>query len=151
VLSLRSGGILAGLPIGADVCISAGLLDRAEGFLRIADDAAPSEVTPQLEAERARLGAKLAAARGSMDGVGEGFARAEAILREVEMRFALASALTEHGEWLMGEGRAADAQPLLEEAGSDLRAPSGDPLDRTRRPCPGRSGRRRGRLRLSSV
>ncbi len=118
VLSLRSGGILAGLPIGADVCISAGLLDRAEGFLRIADDAAPSEVTPQLEAERARLGAKLAAARGSMDGVGEGFARAEAILREVEMRFALASALTEHGEWLMGEGRAADAQPLLEEAGT---------------------------------
>jgi hypothetical protein len=45
-----------------------------------------------------------------------GFKTAAAILREYGLPFELAIVLLEHGEWLMSQGRADEAAPLLTEA-----------------------------------
>ncbi len=45
-----------------------------------------------------------------------GFATAASRFRELEMPFWLALTELEHAEWLIGEGRADEAEPLLAEA-----------------------------------
>lgn len=61
-----------------------------------------------------------ACARGSVRGPPGGAARrrraAEAILGEIERAFDLAVVQLEHAEWLAGEGRLAETEPLVAEA-----------------------------------
>ena len=72
--------------------------------------------TPFQRAQAARFGARLEIARGEADGVERGFKSAVGLYREIGTPFWLAMTLLEHSEWLVDQGRAEDAKPLLNEA-----------------------------------
>jgi class 3 adenylate cyclase/tetratricopeptide (TPR) repeat protein len=116
---------------GADTVRARQLLSTLEGLR-------PGERTPLLRAQEARFRARLAAA----DGVGDparAFTVAASLFRGLETRPLLAATLVEHGEWLAGEGREADASVPLAEAGeifTDLQArPWLERIDAARAPA----------------
>jgi tetratricopeptide (TPR) repeat protein len=76
----------------------------------------PGESTPALRAHGARAAARLAALRGENVPVAPSFAAAAAIFRELPSPYWLAVTLAEHGEWLVAQDRAGEAEPLLAEA-----------------------------------
>ena len=55
-------------------------------------------------------------ARARLDGIEQRFKSAAGVFREYGFPFWLAVTQLEHGEWLIGEGRAGEAEPLLAEA-----------------------------------
>jgi hypothetical protein len=55
-------------------------------------------------------------ARARLDGIEQRFKSAAAVFREYGFPFWLAATQLEHGEWLTGQGRAMEAEPLLAEA-----------------------------------
>jgi class 3 adenylate cyclase/tetratricopeptide (TPR) repeat protein len=73
---------------------------------------------PLLQAQAARVRARLAAARGKRDGVEAGFKAAAGMLRELGIPFWLAVTMLEHGEWLAKDGDAQRVEPLFAEAGA---------------------------------
>jgi hypothetical protein len=80
----------------------------------------PGVDSQSLHAQRRRLGARIAAQQGEPDKVEQGFKRAAAAFRELAVPFWLGVTVLEHGEWLVSEGRLAEAEPLLAEAGEIL-------------------------------
>jgi class 3 adenylate cyclase/tetratricopeptide (TPR) repeat protein len=78
----------------------------------------PGERTPLLRAGMSRFDARLRAARGEVEGVEDGFKQAAGLFREIETTPWLAATLVEHAEWLIGQGRAPETEPLLSEARS---------------------------------
>jgi predicted ATPase len=76
----------------------------------------PRERTPFLAAQAARLRTRLAAAADEHESVEQGFKTAAATFREYGIPFWLAVTQLEHGEWLAGQGRRDEAEPLLAEA-----------------------------------
>jgi ATP/maltotriose-dependent transcriptional regulator MalT len=66
-----------------------------------------------LTAHAARFRAKLASDPVKAEA---GFRRAEQMFHEYELPFWLAVTQLEHGEWLVAEGRASEAEPMLAEA-----------------------------------
>jgi predicted ATPase/class 3 adenylate cyclase len=92
-------------------------LDKAEELLAIPESLDPGQLTPFLQAQSTRLRARLDAARGEQQGVDEGFRSAASLFRERGLVFYLAVSQLEHAEWLAGQGRSDDAQPLRVEAG----------------------------------
>jgi tetratricopeptide (TPR) repeat protein len=93
-----------------------GDLGRVEQLLESVETRRPGELRPSLRAQAARFRAKLAAARDEVAAVESGFKTAASIFREFGIVFWLAVTLLEHGEWLVGQQRSADAEPLLAEA-----------------------------------
>ena len=91
-------------------------LEKAEEILSGLDDLAPSALNQTLQAQRARLAARLAARRGDYERTERDFKRAGADFRELRTPFWLAVTLLEYGEWLAGQARAEEAEPLLSEA-----------------------------------
>jgi tetratricopeptide (TPR) repeat protein len=91
-------------------------LEKADEILGGLDDLAPSTVGQSLQAQRARLTARLWARRGEREETERNFKRAGASFRELSIPFWLGVTLVEHGEWLTDEGRAAEAEPLFAEA-----------------------------------
>ncbi|HEY7208439.1 MAG TPA: adenylate/guanylate cyclase domain-containing protein [Gaiellaceae bacterium] len=92
-------------------------LDGAEALIAEQIDALPVGKAPQyLRAHCARFRALIAAWRAQDDLVEPGFRRAAATFREIAVPFSLGVCLLEHGEWLVGEGRRTEAEPLLDEA-----------------------------------
>lgn len=87
--------------------------DKAEQLLAVLEALDPGQLTPFLRANAARLRARLDAARGSDDQVDERFRRAAAVFREFGFVFHLAVTQLEHAEWLAGQGRADEAEPLI--------------------------------------
>ena len=69
-----------------------------------------------MDAQLARLGARLAARRGETTAIDELSNAAIARFRELGTPFWLAVTLLEHAEWLAGEGRVEQAQAGLLEA-----------------------------------
>jgi tetratricopeptide (TPR) repeat protein len=91
-------------------------LDRAEELLTIPESLDPGQLTPFLQAQTARLRARLDAAHGEQQGIEERFRSAASLFRECGVVFYLAVTELEHAEWLAGQGHIDDAQPLLVEA-----------------------------------
>jgi predicted ATPase/DNA-binding SARP family transcriptional activator len=91
-------------------------LDRVADLLEEWERRSSEHRTPYVEAHERRFAARLAARRGEADAVEPSFLRATAIFRELSTPFYVAVALLEHGEWLAGQGRREDAEPLLAEA-----------------------------------
>src|SRR5262249_46690620 len=104
------------LGIGLSAALELGRLDELEGLLARIDAMSPGERAPSLQAQAARYRAGMAAARGEHGSVEQGFKTAEAIFREHGLTFPLAQTELEHGEWLVGQGRIDEAEPLLTEA-----------------------------------
>jgi hypothetical protein len=94
------------------------LMDRAkiDELLAIIEQAPPGSLTPELRAIGAHFGARRAALQGDAAVAEAGFSAAAEICREEEVPFELARVLLDHAEWLAGEGRADEAEPLAVEA-----------------------------------
>jgi hypothetical protein len=90
--------------------------DKAEELLAIIEQTPPGHLTPFLRAVGARFGAARAAQRGDVTTAVAGFDAAADLLREIEHPFDLAVVLLEHAEWLAGEERLDEAEPLAAEA-----------------------------------
>jgi predicted ATPase/class 3 adenylate cyclase len=114
------GGVSADAKIalseGLESALALGQLDRVEDLLAKIDEIPTGRRPPSLVAQAARYRARLAAARNEHEGVEQGFKTAEAVFREHGLTFFLAAAELEHAEWLTGNGRSQEAQPLLDEA-----------------------------------
>jgi class 3 adenylate cyclase/tetratricopeptide (TPR) repeat protein len=99
-----------------EAALELGDLSRAGELIAEIDALQPGERMPFLEAQRARLGARLAARSYDDDGVERAFLKAERIFADHDIVFDLAVARLEHAEWLNEHGRAEDAAPLLAQA-----------------------------------
>jgi hypothetical protein len=86
---------------------------KLEQLLGTIEELRPGQRQPMLTAHAARFRAKLASDPAEAEA---GFQRAEQMFHEYELPFWLAVTQLEHAEWLVGEGRASDAEPLLAEA-----------------------------------
>ena len=92
------------------------------------------------------LGARLDAARGKHERVDERFRAAAALFREFGLVFHLAVTQLEHGEWLAGQSRADEAEPLLAEARETFERLQATPwLERAAQRYPPGETRSRGR------
>jgi class 3 adenylate cyclase/tetratricopeptide (TPR) repeat protein len=91
-------------------------LEKADELLAIPELLDPGQLTPFLQAQTARLRARLEGARGERQRVDEGFRSAAALFRQLGLIFYLAVTQLEHAEWLAARGHSEEAQPLLIEA-----------------------------------
>ena len=105
-----------GLAEALEAAFARGDLEGAEELLGEIEAMRPGELTPYLQAQGARFGARLAAASSDGERVEQGFAAATDQFRELSMPFLQAVTLLEHGEWLAGQDRYPEAVPLLDEA-----------------------------------
>lgn len=115
-LSMRTTAVRDAYVEAVEAALDLNELDRAEEFLALVEAAPSSDVPPSLRAHAARLRSKLSISRDEEEGVGEGFARAASLFRELALPFPLAITLLEHSEWLRAEGREAEATSLLAES-----------------------------------
>jgi hypothetical protein len=99
----------------ADAAFELDDLARVEALLGTADQLPLIQHRPVLDAQVVRLTAKLAARRD--EPAADGFEAAANHFRELEMPFWVAVTRLEHAESLIRGGRAAEAEPLLAEAG----------------------------------
>jgi tetratricopeptide (TPR) repeat protein len=102
--------------VGAEAALAAGDSERAKEFLAEMERVPPGDQSLWFRAEFARLRARIAAAEGDAIGAQAGFENAVTQFRDQGLRFHLAVALAEEGEWLAAGGRIEDARPLLSEA-----------------------------------
>jgi len=103
-------------PQALEAALALGELERAEQLLAPIEALPPGRLAPSLRAHAARFRARLAADDGDTPKAERGFAAAASTFREFGMPFWLAVSLTEHGECLVSEDRASDAEPMLTEA-----------------------------------
>jgi tetratricopeptide (TPR) repeat protein len=100
---------------------------KVEHFLGSIDAIPPGTRPPYLDAQARRFRAKLA-------GDGGGFEAAAAHFRQLDLPFHLAVTLLEHGESLVGQGQATEAEPLFAEATEIFERIAATPwLERARR------------------
>jgi tetratricopeptide (TPR) repeat protein len=115
-LSITDATIKGSLVEAVTAALDLGDFDEAEALLSIPDSLDPGDLTPFLQASAARLRARLDAARGGGEGIGQRFRSAAGLFREFGFVFYLAVTQLEYGEWLAGEGRDTEAEPVLSEA-----------------------------------
>jgi tetratricopeptide (TPR) repeat protein len=108
VLGTRHESVKLGLVQALEAAFALGRFERVEELLEKIETLRPGELSPFLRAQAARF-------RGRLGSEG-GFNTAAATFREYGIVFWLAVTLLEHGEWLTGQGRAEEAEPLLGEA-----------------------------------
>ena len=132
--SLVDSGMKLAVVEGVEAALALPDLDAAERLLAIPETLYPGELTPFLQANAARLRARLEAARGEHKGVDERFRLAENMCREFSLGFYEAVARLEHAEWLAGRGRAEEADGLAAEAEETFEQLKAAPwVERTRR------------------
>jgi tetratricopeptide (TPR) repeat protein len=115
-LTITDTSVKTALVEATEAALDLGELDKAEALLAVPASLDPGELTPFLQAHAARLGARLDAARGKQERVDERFRAAAALFREFGLVFHLSVTQLEHGEWLVAQARADEAQPLVAEA-----------------------------------
>jgi predicted ATPase/class 3 adenylate cyclase len=104
------------VPLALEAALAVGNHARAEELLLRVESLPPGRLPLLLRAQALRFRARLAAADGVRSQAEAGFTAAESAFREFGMPFWLAVTLTEHAEWLEGDVRADEAEPLLAEA-----------------------------------
>ncbi len=96
--------------------LALGRLDAAHELLTLLAERPPGHIPPYLNAQLVRGRALLAAAEGRHDEVEAPLTQAMAKMREFEYPYWLAVTQTDLAEWLIGQARAGEAEPLLAEA-----------------------------------
>jgi class 3 adenylate cyclase/tetratricopeptide (TPR) repeat protein len=102
--------------VALEAALAAGDRGRAEALVAQIEALPPGQLAPSLRAQAARFRGRLAAEAGDEHTASGSYAAAESIFREFRMPFWLALTEAEHGQWLVGAGRADEAEPLLAEA-----------------------------------
>jgi tetratricopeptide (TPR) repeat protein len=97
-----------GLVEALEAALALGDSTKARELLALIDETPPGRRPPYLEAHAHRFRARL-------DGGETGFAAAEADFRRLGIIFWLGVTLVEHAEWLAGQGRSDEVEPLLTE------------------------------------
>ncbi len=103
-------------PIALDAALAAGRLDDAAEFVALLEVKPPGLVPRHMRAQLARSRGLLAAARGDHDAVEADLLAAVDGFRALGHTYWLARAQTDLAAWLIERGRAAEADPLLDEA-----------------------------------
>ena len=93
-----------------------GDVDRAEELLSVVEALPPGRSTQFLQAHCERFRAHVSARRAEVDEAERRFKRATGLFRELALVFYLGTTQLEFGEWLVGQERHAEAEPLLAEA-----------------------------------
>jgi predicted ATPase/class 3 adenylate cyclase len=115
-LSLSDHRVKEGYVVALEAAIALDDLAKAEELLDVLRSLPPGRRTHFHLAQSLRFGARLSALRGGLDDVEPGFKGAVGLFREMAFPFWMAVTLLEYGEWLTGQGRAADAVAPLAEA-----------------------------------
>jgi hypothetical protein len=105
-----------GFVAALDAALELGRLEKVEELLGRIGAMRPGELSAFLDGHRFRFRARLVAAQGRDREVEPAFKAVERLFRGYGLVFWLAVTQAEHGEWLVGEGRAEEAEPLLAEA-----------------------------------
>jgi class 3 adenylate cyclase/tetratricopeptide (TPR) repeat protein len=109
-------GIKESYVIALEAALELGDQTKAEELVAVVD-ALPPGLYPQfLRAHSSRFRARLAAREGRSERIDDLFKGAAGLFRELAMPFYLAVTQLEYGEWLAGQGRPDEAEPLLGEA-----------------------------------
>jgi len=85
------------------------------------------EISSFMDDHRSRYRARMAAAHGRDREAATGFKAAARVFREYGLVFWLAVTQLEHGEWLVGKGRAEETEPLIAEARKTFERLSANP------------------------
>ncbi len=107
-------------------------LDRAEELLSVVEALPPGSSSQFLQAQSARFRAQLSARRGDADEAERRFKGATGFFRELALTFYLGVTQLEYAEWLAGQGRVEEAEPLACRGARDLRAARGEAVARAR-------------------
>jgi class 3 adenylate cyclase/tetratricopeptide (TPR) repeat protein len=105
-----------GFGLAMEAALALDDLETAAELLATADRLGAGAVTPHLRGQRSRFEARLAAVRGEDERVEGEFKSAAALFRQIGVPFPLGVTLLEHGEWLAGQDRVEEAEPLFSEA-----------------------------------
>ena len=87
----------------------------------------PGRSSQVFQAQASRFRARLAAERGEADEAERLFKRAAGLFREIAAPFYLAVTQLEHAEWLVAQGRAAEARAAARRGARGLRAAEAQP------------------------
>ncbi len=104
-----------------EAAVDLGDAGRSRELLALVDELAAGELTPMLDAHRARFLARLEAHGGDQETVDHCFETAERIFGEHGLVFPLAVTRLEHAEWLAGQGRTDESAALLGQAREEFR------------------------------
>jgi class 3 adenylate cyclase/tetratricopeptide (TPR) repeat protein len=113
---VRASHVKEALVEAVEAAFALGDLGKVEELLGVIEALRPGELTPYVQAQGARFGARLAAARGEIERVEAGFDAAARQFGDLSMPFARSVTMLEHAEWLITQDRAVEAEPLLEQA-----------------------------------
>ena len=113
-LGLASQHVTGSLAAALEAAAALGDEPKLDELLGLIEAEAPGRLTHALRALGARFAALRAARRGDVQSADAGFAATERLYRVTPFR--LAVVLVEHAEWLAAEGRAEEAEPLLDES-----------------------------------
>jgi tetratricopeptide (TPR) repeat protein len=115
-LGTDNQAVKAGFVWAVEAAFTLGDLAKVQELLAAVETLPPGRRPPFLQAQAARVRARLAAVWGQVDGVEAGFKAAAGMLRELGVPFWLAVTLLEHAEWLAKDAGDERAEPLLAEA-----------------------------------
>jgi tetratricopeptide (TPR) repeat protein len=110
------GAQLDALSASLEAGIQGGDATRADELAARVERILPGALAPSIRAQLIRYRARRAAAGGRIAEGEAGFKQAVGAFRELQLPFPMAVTLTEHGEWLIAQGRIPGAEPLLAEA-----------------------------------
>jgi class 3 adenylate cyclase/tetratricopeptide (TPR) repeat protein len=102
-----------GLAEALDAAFALGDLERQHGLLALLDGLLPGQLTPFFRAQRARFSARLGA---SDDEVASRFGEALRLFEELDMPFRRAVTELEHADYLIANGREAEAARLVAQS-----------------------------------
>ncbi len=121
-------------PDAAEAALRSGDLTTADRLISFLEAVAPGRLSPYLQAQLTRTQARLAAARGEIDGVEEGLRGAIEHFGTMSYPYWEAMARLDLANWLIDQGRN-DEAVLLSDAAAEVfeRLGAAPDLDRARR------------------
>ena len=115
-MGMGADAIKEAFALAVQAAIELDRLDKAKELLAVVEGIQPGMRPQFVNAHVSRFRAHLAARGGEREEAERLFKRAAGLFHELAVPFHVAVTRLEHGEWLAGEGRAEEAEPLLAEA-----------------------------------
>jgi tetratricopeptide (TPR) repeat protein len=115
-LGIEHDTVKEAFALAVQAAFELGQLDKVDELLNVVERRPPGLRPQFLNATAARFRAQLAASEGSPDEADHLFKGAAGLFQELRVPFYLAVTRLEHAEWLAGQDREEEAQPLVAEA-----------------------------------